>query len=531
MTRAELTTIFDSIEMRSGGALPDFLSPSPDIDLSRPPEPGSFRFSLEQMRRGTEDFAPSPAAPRHGRTPAEDRSDRGVVSRRRDLPSPDREAPIRRSAAPKEREECPQRTAMRKNKTAAGSKKERPGEAQQNRKAAETRDKDTRPADDGPQGEGAVGEKPDTTRQAAAAATGTAAAKGTVPTATGKTDADPNPPQSPAGQGVEPLAGDAETSRVVSAKAAAEADGVVKQPPAEGTATEADGPAKSSASANGKTAKSEKIAVEMSAKAAGKPTSAPGGASPVEIDTPAAAEARVAVSGKGASPAAAQPQLQPQAAPVAVSQETATANGQTGSAATAVSEASAPGRVARVGGGDSQSGQTGLFQGHHTASGHVQGSGGATAPEGPGQPFHQDLMQQVAEKAVFHLRNGRAEARIDLKPESLGHLKLHVSTDHGQVTLRILTESTGVRDMIESNISHLKNELQQHNLQIDHLDVSVSGGQQETGGGNDRASASPRNPAEVAGSGEGGAAPVGEETGTPHHGVARARVGMVDYFA
>ncbi len=425
---------------------------------------------------------------------------------------------------------------MRKNETAAGAKKERPGEAQRSRKTAETRDKDTRPADGGPQGEGGGAKKPDATRQTAAAATGTAAtgtgtaAKGTGPAATGKTDADPNPPQSLAGQGVEPLAGDAETSRVVSAKAAAEADGVAKQPPSEGTATEAGGPAKSFAPANGKTAKSEKTAVQMPAKAAGNPASAPGGASPVEMDTTAAAEARVAVSGKGASPAAAQPQLQPQAVPVAVSQETTTANGQAGSAATAAPEASAPGRVARVG-GDSQSGQTGLFQGHHAASGHVQGSGGATAPEGPAQPFHQDLMQQVAEKAVFHLRNGRAEARIDLKPESLGHLKLHVSTDHGQVTLRILTESTWVRDMIESNISHLKNELQQHNLQIDRLDVSVSGGQQETGNGNDWASASPRNPAEEAGSGEGGAAPVGEETGTAHRAVARARVGMVDYFA
>ncbi len=526
MTRAELTTIFDAIEMRRNGALPDFLSPSPDVDLSRPPEPGSFRFSLEQMRHGTEDFPPSPAGPRHARTPAEGRRDSGAVSRRPGPSSPDRGAPIRRSEAPKESEERPQRTAMRKNETAAGAKKERPGQTQRNRKTAETRDKETPPADDGPQGEGAVAEKPDATRQTAAAAMGTGTA------ATGKAEADPNPPQSPAGQGVEPLAGDAETSRVVSAKAAVEADGMAKQPPVEGAATDAGGPAKSSAPANGKSAKSEKIAVQMPAKAAGKPTSAPGGAPPVEMDTPAAAEARAAVSVKGASPAAAQPQLQPQAAPVAVSQgtATATANGQAGSAEAAAPEASAPGRVARVG-GDSQSGQTGLFQGHHAASGHVQGSGGATAPEGPAQPFHQDLMQQVAEKAVFHLRNGRAEARIDLKPESLGHLKLHVSTDHGQVTLRILTDSVWVRDMIESNISHLKNELQQHNLQIDRLDVSVSGGQQETGNGNDRASASPRNPAEVAGSGEGGAAPVGEETGTPHRAVARARVGMVDYFA
>ncbi len=525
MSRAELTTFFDSLEMRRSGAPRDFLRPSLDADLSRPPEPGSFRFSLEEMRRNKTDFAPSPASPRFERAPAEGRRDGGAVSRRPDPPSPQRKVSPRRSGGDEEDAAQPQRAAAHGQEAASGAGGQRPEQAQQNRKPAETHDSESQPADDVPRDDGTVAENPDGTRQSVAVAAGAGSP------ATGKMAAEENPPPTPTGQGAEPPAGDDETPRVVSDKAAAGAAGEAKKHlPTGGTAAEAGRPAKSSAPGDSKKAGSETAQVGTPARFAGKPQAAPAAASSVEVDSPAAPVARAAVSGKGGAPSAAQLQVQPQAAPAAVPTETAAPQGQGHSAAAAAPEISAPGRVARIG-ADSQSGQTGLFQGHHAASGHVQASGGVTAPEAPAQPFHQDLMQQVAEKTVFHLRNGRAEARIDLKPESLGHLKLHVSTDHGQVTLKILTESTWVRDMIESHISHLKNELQQHNLQIDRLDVSVSGGQQETGDGNARASASPRNPAGDADTGGGGSPATVEETEVPRSTVQWSRVGLVDYFA
>ncbi len=45
------------------------------------------------------------------------------------------------------------------------------------------------------------------------------------------------------------------------------------------------------------------------------------------------------------------------------------------------------------------------------------------------------------DKTSTSLKSGQSEIRIDLKPESLGHLRLHVLTDHQQVTVKILAEN------------------------------------------------------------------------------------------
>jgi flagellar hook-length control protein FliK len=278
-------------------------------------------------------------------------------------------------------------------------------------------------------------------------------------------------------------------------------------------------------------ASSGKAAGEKQAKTAAKPSAVPPAAESAEDNRPATqAKATVVASGKSAAAGDAVTQAPPQAPPAAVSRETVASSASAEGKMAAALEESSAGRVARVG-TDTQSGQTGLFQGQHGPTGSIQGGSGAGSADAPAQPFAHDLMQQVTEKAVFHLRNGRAEARIDLKPESLGHLRLHVSTDNGQVTLKIMTESPWVRDMIESNISHLRTELQHHNLQIDRLDVSVSGGGQNATGDNAQTAGSARLPADSAGTGEGGPAVPADEEDARHPSAQRMGVGLVDYFA
>ena len=83
-------------------------------------------------------------------------------------------------------------------------------------------------------------------------------------------------------------------------------------------------------------------------------------------------------------------------------------------------------------------------------------------------------MDQIVRKAAIHLRNGQQEARIDLKPDFLGHIRMQVISENQQVTVRILAEHGFVKDMIENNIHQLKADLQQQGLAVDKLDVSVS---------------------------------------------------------
>ena len=89
--------------------------------------------------------------------------------------------------------------------------------------------------------------------------------------------------------------------------------------------------------------------------------------------------------------------------------------------------------------------------------------------------LRNQTMEQIVRRAVVQVRgDGQHEARIDLKPEFLGQVRMQVITENQQVTVKILTEFGFVKDMIENNIHQLKADLQQHGLEVDKVDVSVS---------------------------------------------------------
>jgi flagellar hook-length control protein FliK len=88
--------------------------------------------------------------------------------------------------------------------------------------------------------------------------------------------------------------------------------------------------------------------------------------------------------------------------------------------------------------------------------------------------FQENGVRQLVEKAVLNLKNGRQEFRIELKPESLGSVKLQVSTENHQVTIRIITELPIAKEMIENHMSHLRAELQGQGIEIDKCEVSLS---------------------------------------------------------
>ena len=85
-----------------------------------------------------------------------------------------------------------------------------------------------------------------------------------------------------------------------------------------------------------------------------------------------------------------------------------------------------------------------------------------------------DVVRQIVDKAVLSLKNGQSQVRIDLKPEFLGHVRMHIATDQHQVTLKIMAELPVVKEMIESHIHQLRADLQNLGLEIDELDVFVA---------------------------------------------------------
>ena len=89
------------------------------------------------------------------------------------------------------------------------------------------------------------------------------------------------------------------------------------------------------------------------------------------------------------------------------------------------------------------------------------------------QTFQSDVTQQITQKAIPGLQAGQSHIQIDLKPESLGTLRLHISTDQQQVTVKILADNVQVKDMIERQIPIIKSELQRSGIKVDSVDVGM----------------------------------------------------------
>ena len=104
----------------------------------------------------------------------------------------------------------------------------------------------------------------------------------------------------------------------------------------------------------------------------------------------------------------------------------------------------------------------------------IETASSAKETEAAQRELRTQTMGQIVRRAVILGRDGQHEARIDLKPEFLGHVRMQVITENQQVTVKILTEFGFVKDMIENNIQQLKADLQQQGLNVDKVAVSVS---------------------------------------------------------
>jgi Flagellar hook-length control protein FliK len=102
-----------------------------------------------------------------------------------------------------------------------------------------------------------------------------------------------------------------------------------------------------------------------------------------------------------------------------------------------------------------------------------------------------DVIRQIVQRMSLHTQGGQSKMVIHLKPEFLGNVHMHVMTENQQVTVRMMADSTMVKDIIQQNIQHLQAQLMHHGLEIQKFDVFVAndgqgwrGGQEQAGFGN-----------------------------------------------
>jgi flagellar hook-length control protein FliK len=85
----------------------------------------------------------------------------------------------------------------------------------------------------------------------------------------------------------------------------------------------------------------------------------------------------------------------------------------------------------------------------------------------------ESVMNQITERLQTAIRSGLTEIRLQLRPESLGEVKLQIRVEGDVVFARIHVESQQVKQIVETNLQSLKESLMQQHLSCGSLEVSV----------------------------------------------------------
>jgi len=89
------------------------------------------------------------------------------------------------------------------------------------------------------------------------------------------------------------------------------------------------------------------------------------------------------------------------------------------------------------------------------------------------------VMEQIIDRIKVLPADGFSEIRLMLKPETLGEVALRIATLNGIVTAMFVAENQRVKEIIESNLSQLRDSLQEQGLEVSELHVSVGQGDAE----------------------------------------------------
>ncbi|MCL1996889.1 MAG: flagellar hook-length control protein FliK [Defluviitaleaceae bacterium] len=90
------------------------------------------------------------------------------------------------------------------------------------------------------------------------------------------------------------------------------------------------------------------------------------------------------------------------------------------------------------------------------------------------QPTAPQILEQIQGQLIKLVQVGAAaEMRLVLSPESLGEVSLRIATQNGIVVAQFMAQNQRVKEVIESNLGQLQEELERQGLQVSELSVSV----------------------------------------------------------
>lgn len=84
-----------------------------------------------------------------------------------------------------------------------------------------------------------------------------------------------------------------------------------------------------------------------------------------------------------------------------------------------------------------------------------------------------DVFEQIVDKAKVMVKQNLSEMKLDLKPEFLGRMTIKVMVEEGVVTARFITDSPQVKQMLESNLNTLRQNLEMNGIKVEKTEVNV----------------------------------------------------------
>lgn len=95
-----------------------------------------------------------------------------------------------------------------------------------------------------------------------------------------------------------------------------------------------------------------------------------------------------------------------------------------------------------------------------------------TQSSNPVQMFQ--IVNQVVEQIRTHMQDGSTTMEMQLNPESLGKVLLSVTNKDGVMTASFTVQTTEAKEALESQMQVLRENLEQKNLKVEAVEVSVS---------------------------------------------------------
>ena len=85
-----------------------------------------------------------------------------------------------------------------------------------------------------------------------------------------------------------------------------------------------------------------------------------------------------------------------------------------------------------------------------------------------------DIVEQIVEQIKVNMNRENTSLEMQLYPEHLGRIQIHVVSKDGVMTARIAAETETAKQAIEAGLNNLKESLSNQNLKVDAIEVMVS---------------------------------------------------------